>query len=291
MNLEQLTKTQIILLTLLVSFVTSIATGIVTVTLIDQAPPAVTQTINRVVERTVEQVTSATDGQTAGAGDTVTKEVQVILKESYLVTDAVAIVDESVVRLYTRVQDINGTTVRGQFLGLGLVVSRDGLVVTDATLVSPGNEYFVETKGGALFTASLKNESEKRPTAILALSSKDGGNVALSPISFANVAALKLGETVVTLSGKDRTKVATGIVSDIVSEHLNGDNTEIITVINTSIPDNLVSIGAPIADLIGGVVGMYVVSSENTPQASYIPITTVADQLKEVLDAVGNNSE
>ena len=56
MDLEQLTKTQIVLLTLFVSFVTSIATGIVTITLMDQAPSDVTRTIDRVIEKTVERV-------------------------------------------------------------------------------------------------------------------------------------------------------------------------------------------------------------------------------------------
>ena len=60
-----------------------------------------------------------------------------------------------------------------------------------------------------------------------------------------------------------------------------------IVSINTDIPDNLVSIGAPIADLVGGVAGIYVVSSENTAQASYLSITVVSEQLKEVLDAIG----
>ena len=51
MDMEELSKSQIILLTLLVSFVTSIATGIVTVSLMNQAPPAIAQTVNRIIER------------------------------------------------------------------------------------------------------------------------------------------------------------------------------------------------------------------------------------------------
>src|SRR3990172_5718518 len=58
MNIEELSKSQLILLTVLVNFVTSIATGILTVSLLDQAPPIVTQTVNRIVEHTVETVAS-----------------------------------------------------------------------------------------------------------------------------------------------------------------------------------------------------------------------------------------
>ena len=54
MNIEDLTKTQLLLLTILVNFITAIATSVMTVALLDETPLAVTQTVNRIVERTVE---------------------------------------------------------------------------------------------------------------------------------------------------------------------------------------------------------------------------------------------
>lgn len=56
MDIKDLNKTQLILLTLLITFVVSIATGIVTVTLMNQMPKSATQTINNVIQRTIEKV-------------------------------------------------------------------------------------------------------------------------------------------------------------------------------------------------------------------------------------------
>lgn len=58
MDIEDLSKTQLLLLTILVNFVTSIATGVLTVSLLDQAPTTVTQTVNRIVDHTIETVTT-----------------------------------------------------------------------------------------------------------------------------------------------------------------------------------------------------------------------------------------
>ena len=60
MNLEDLTKSQLLLLTVFVNFVTSIAVGVLTVSLLDQAPPTITQTVNRIVDHTVEVIASTT---------------------------------------------------------------------------------------------------------------------------------------------------------------------------------------------------------------------------------------
>ena len=121
MEIDKLNKNQIVLLTLLVSFVTSIATGIVTVTLMDQAPVGVTQTVNRVVERTIERVVP---GETKTT--TVIKEVPILITEEQLIADLVQSASAAVVRV-TR-----GAT---ESLGSAFIVSRDGQVITAAHLL------------------------------------------------------------------------------------------------------------------------------------------------------------
>lgn len=56
MDIKDLTKTQLILLAVLLSFVTSIATGITTVTLMQQAPSSVTVPLTQIVRETVDKV-------------------------------------------------------------------------------------------------------------------------------------------------------------------------------------------------------------------------------------------
>lgn len=58
MEIKELNKKQLVLLTLFITFVVSIATGIVTVSLMQQAPESVPQTVNNVIQRTIEKVTT-----------------------------------------------------------------------------------------------------------------------------------------------------------------------------------------------------------------------------------------
>ncbi len=127
MEIKDLNKSQLILLTLLVSFVVSIATGITAVSLMQQLPSA-TKVINRVIERTINNVTTAptkeeSTNTTMGDGDTI---VDVYLPEVSVVPNANEI-----------------TNVVPAPLGQGVIISEVGLVLVDSSILLAKDEYQV----------------------------------------------------------------------------------------------------------------------------------------------------
>jgi S1-C subfamily serine protease len=238
-QMESLNKQQLVLLMLLVSFVTSIVTGITVVSLLDQAPQGVTQTINQVVEKTIERVVSVEK-------PVVQKEVTtVFVKEEDLVSKAVANVEPSIVRIKDK--------KTGALLGLGIAVRADGVVVADSRVL-----------GGTIgkikaFTLSYNNESfdgthvgtdGETGTAFFKFAT------ATPPvITLADTASLKAGQSVVAISGSERNTVSLGIISSLVHA-VEADPTSPLVAINTTMaPDSLLS-GTPQFNLDGQLVAM-----------------------------------
>src|SRR5262249_20980149 len=151
MDIEKLNKSQIVLLTLLVSFMTSIATGIVAVSLMQQAPPAVTETVNRVVEHTVEKVVQ---GQVASVAVPQTQKT-VVVKESDLIPQAVDTVSASLVRVYS-----NDAT-DPSFLGLGIVLDENGTIIVDESLLGDSADAVVELPGSMRVRGFVRSRNDK----------------------------------------------------------------------------------------------------------------------------------
>src|SRR5258706_15542995 len=116
MDMKDLNKSQLILLAVLLSFVTSIATGITTVTLMQQAPPSFTAPVNRVIQQTVEKIQQV-------EGKTVTQTV--VVKEEDLVVDAIAKNSAAVFAITKEASDANFQTAEVS-AGRGFAVSKDG---------------------------------------------------------------------------------------------------------------------------------------------------------------------
>lgn len=244
-NMEDLTKTQIILLTLLISFVTSIATGIITTSLLAQAPESVIQTINRVVEHTIEQVTPATGGGT--------KEVTVI-NEDDAVTSAISGAIPSVVKIQAPIA-ADGSQ---DFYGLGAIISKSGLVISDKHNLVLNAVYSVVLADGTTLSATVShiNDVDNIATFQIQPDSTHNNNFPTITVSTNN---LKLGQTIIGIEGKQKNSIQVGRVTGQNTRPAQDSRGKAIT--NTYSVDTDINAltevsGAPLVNLSGELVGI-----------------------------------
>ncbi|MEK7612807.1 MAG: hypothetical protein AAB449_01510 [Patescibacteria group bacterium] len=233
MDLEQLTKHQIILLTLLVSFVTSIATGIVTVSLMDQAPQSVTQTINRIVERTVEKVVP-TD-----LSALVTTEKTVIVKDDQLAAQSIASVQKAIIRITA----VNNPT---QLLARGVIVGK-GIALTDRGALA--------ASGATQFEAILYS-GDRAPISIVAGTSPIAvvaiGTSTPALATLGDASKLQLGQSVIRIGGTGTDNIGVGVVAQLPSS----DHPKLIEAsVSSATP------GSILLTIFGEVVGMITADS------------------------------
>ncbi len=236
MDLEQLTKHQIVLLTLLVSFVTSIATGIVTVSLVNQAPPEVQRTINQIVERTVEVATTLPEQPAVAA---VATEKTVVVKEDDLAAESIAAAQKAIIRIVSR-------NAPDTLLARGVIISPNGTAITDRAALAPAGTRNLE---------AILYSGERVPLAVRAgTSSVALLDVAVTPEGFtaatiADPSKVKLGQSVIRIGGSGADTVGMGVIAALPH---NG-------VIEASVPS--ATAGSILITLFGEVVGIRTSSS------------------------------
>lgn len=291
MKLEELTKQQIILLALLVSFVTSIATGIVTVTLLGQTPPGTTQIVNRILERTIEKVVPDKQGASI-----VMKEKTVVVKEEDLITKSIENGSKSIVRIYEKPQkqpesDLKkeNNNILGDFVGIGTVISADGMMTTNSVGLFNWKKYIVSTYDNRIFDMEIVSYGESINLANIITDQKSNEKYIFNPIILSESKNLKLGQSVVAISGESRNIVSVGIVSSIiqdsVTEKENPDKTKDtqnettknkIIEIQTTIQPLRIG-GVPILNSFGEVIALNVISKD---KFILIPSDNINEQIK-----------
>ena len=247
MDVKELNKSQLIMLAILLSFITSIATGIVTVTLMQQAPASVTVPINRVVRETVEKIVP-------GA---VTNNTQtVVVKEEDLVVDAIAKNQPSVFSVTKESIDSTGATIEIS-AGKGLAVSNDGIVAVDAALAPDKEVYYVKNDSGK-FKADFVS-TDKSGFSLLKIGDAVDGKSKLSITvpTFGDISKMKAGQKIIVLG------------DDISSFIFDGSKDMKINVTKTNA-------GGLVLDLDGNVLGITSLVDGN----SFVPISAITSALK-----------
>lgn len=250
-TMEDLTKTQIVLLSLLVTFITSIATGIITTSLLAQAPAGVTQTIDRVVERTIEKVVPAQSG-----GGTV-REVTIVKED-----DAVVSSIESVSKAVVRIKAPND-----EFYAMGVIINKEGNIISDKRTVLPNSTYTVVFSDGTTLPAAITKVGDGSSLVVFKLIADESKLRSLPVVELSDTDP-KLGQTVIAIQGVEKTSVAVGRVIS-VDTAANSAMTDINPTTETQ--------GGPLLNLSGELIGFKTSNADlSLPASSYMVISPIS---------------
>jgi S1-C subfamily serine protease len=248
MDIKDLNKPQLILLALLLSFVTSIATGITTVTLMEQAPTSVTVPINRVIQQTVEKIQQV-EGKTT---------VQtVVVKEEDLVVDAIQKNKSAIFTVSKEYIDAENN-INEVSAGRGFALSADGIIAVDGAQAPDKEVYYVKNDSGKFKAEFISTDKAGFSLLKIGAPLDPKNKLAFTVPTFADFSKMKVGQKVIVLGN--------GISSFI----FDGNKDVRISGITKS------NGGSIVLNLDGEVLGM-ALSGDST---SFAPIESISAALK-----------
>ncbi len=125
MDIKDLNKSQLLLLALLVSFITSVATGITVVALMDQAPTSISTPINKVVRQTVEKIVP------------IEKPVEALTEEEKKILAEVKSIHNLSISVYLKGEKEN------TLLGSGLLLGENKIIINSVIPAPKEGEVYI----------------------------------------------------------------------------------------------------------------------------------------------------
>ncbi|MFH0803818.1 MAG: trypsin-like peptidase domain-containing protein [Candidatus Tagabacteria bacterium] len=314
--MDNLTKTQFVFLVILVSFVTSLVTGIVTVTLVNQAPPLMTQTISRVIEKVAPGFSNPPENQLAATatGNQQDLVVQAVQNVSSAVVSIIATKDLPVFEQYyvnPFGQDEffkqfvppellpqleipqyrqKGTEKKQISAGTGFFISSDGLVATNKHVVEDkAADYQIITNDGKKLSAKVLALDPFQDVAILKV--EDGGSAGHNFVPLGDSDNLKVGQTVIAIGnalGEFQNTVSVGVISglhrSVIAGGTLGGGEEILQeLIQTDAAINPGNSGGPLLDLNGKAIGINTAMALGAENVGFaLPISLVKRDLADI---------
>ena len=179
--------------------------------------------------------------------------------EEEAIMEAVENVNKSVVEIAVYQETKTGglTVTQEKGRATGIIVSKNGLILTNKHILSRGNAYKVIVNDTDLYKANIAVESPINDFALLKIEAKN-----LIPAKLGESKSLKLGQTVLAIGyakGEFRKTVTRGVVSGLGREFVAGDEgrtLKLTGLIQTDAMINSGSSGGPLINIKGEVVGV-----------------------------------
>jgi serine protease Do len=189
----------------------------------------------------------------------------------------------------------NGTEEKEVGGGSGFIVSNDGMIVTNAHVVSDEEaRYSVVLHDGKSYTVNVLAKDPALDIAILKIS--EPITETLTYLSFGDSDSLKLGQTVVAIGNalaEFQNSVSVGVVSGLsrsitASDEVTGKSERLEQVIQTDAAINPGNSGGPLLNIKGEVIGVSVATSRGAENIGFALPSTV---VKGVVDSVKEYGE
>jgi serine protease Do len=281
--MDDLTKPQMILLILLVSFVTSLSTVVITISILEQAStPAPRTILQRVIQRVVNE-----DEETDTVDTIVVKEenliVEVAEKSSPAVVSIVAAKDlPSIEQFFADPFSGNLFFERREIgRGTGFIVSDDGLIITNKHVVADTTaSYTVILNSGKTYTAEIL---ARDPIHDIAIAKINGGPFPTIPLGNSN--DIRVGQTVIAIGnalGQFQNTVSVGVISG--AERTLAGSPDLQRLLQTDAAINPGNSGGPLLSTAGKVIGIntaIISGAENIGFA--VPANIAVRDLQQVL--------
>lgn len=226
---------------------------------------------------------NATSKSTISSGNVVTKD-------SVTNAEVIKRVSPSVVSITANGTSTNvfGQTTATQAAGTGMIISSNGLIMTNKHVVSETNaSYAVVTSDGKTYKdAKVLARDPYNDVAFIKIDAKD-----LKPVTFGDSSTIVVGQNVIAIGnalGQFQNTATTGIVSgfgrSIQAGDSNGSSAETLTnLIQTDAAINPGNSGGPLVTTAGEVIGMNTAAAGNAQNIGFaIPISEIKNQIKSV---------
>jgi len=309
--MENITKTQFVILIILVSFVTSLVTGIVTVTLVNQAPPLMTQAMYKVIEKVTPGLTGSNTNQTASVvtigQDAVVKAVEKVSSAvvSVIATKDLPVFEQYFVNPFGQDEFFQqffpdflvpqyrqkGTENKQISAGTGFFISSDGLIATNKHVVEDKEAvYWIIMNDGKKMKAKVLALDPLQDVAILKIDEGVPPASGYNFIPLGDSENIKVGQTVIAIGnalGEFQNTVSVGVISGlhrsiIASGAAAGD--EILQeLIQTDAAINPGNSGGPLLDLKGYAIGINTAMAQGAESVGFsLPINLIQKDLADI---------